>query len=324
MSETEEAQTTLIRLLKHNLRVVKDNGGLASISVGEEFQQTDALKGYDGQVTVALADSSDQTLELTGKTRKRHQTLRVNVWATDFAHAENPRLMRAKLVEAVNRAIHQNRKSPNRTLYSFVGCGSGGQTCRAFQGTSEQAPGHGSWAELSSLGYQQLWYSDDSRVTVNSVQNGEYAVLLLGFKLESRKQAVTKMTLTFEGYGSSQSGAGVTVKVWNSTQATWQHTQTQTGGTGQDYTLTVTLTEDPADYIDKDGYVWLTARTTGPSDGSTEAVLSCDYACCTVTVNGISHCDIISYRQIDHTEVKPFIFRTEFTIKSWFFENIGV
>jgi hypothetical protein len=27
---------------------------------------------------------------------------------------------------------------------------------------------------------------------------------------------------------------------------------------------------------------------------------------------------------LDRVDVKPFIFRTEFTVKSWFFENIGV
>jgi hypothetical protein len=323
LSEIEDAQTTIARLLKHNLRVVKDNDGLANINVGDEFQQTDALKGYDGQITVALADSSDQKLELSGKTRKSLQTLRVNVWATDFSHSENARLMRSKLVEEVNRAIRQNRSNPNQTVYSLVGCGNGGQACKAFQSTAEHAPGHSSWVEFSSLGYQQLWYSDDTRIQVSSSLNGEYAVLMLGFKLESRKQTVKKIVLAFEGYGSSPNGDVVTVKAWNNAQTSWQNPQTQEG-TGQDHTVIITLTQNLADYIDSNGYVWLTAQTASPSNGSTSAVLNCDYASCTVTVNGITYCDISSYRQLDLTEVKPFIFRTEFTIKSWFFENTGV
>lgn len=323
MSEIEDAQTTIARLLKHNMRVVKDNGGLANINVGDEFQQADALKGYDGQVTVALADSSDQKLELSGKTRKRLQTLRVNVWATDFSRSENARSMRGKMVEDVNRAIRQNRSTPNQTVYSFVGAGNGGQACKAFQSTAEYPPGHSSWVELSSLGYQQLWYSDDTRIQVSSSLNGEYAVLMLGFKLESRKQTVKKIVLAFEGYGSSQNGDSVTIKVWNSVQNVWQNSQTQEG-TGQDRTLSITLAQNPADYIDSNGYVWLTAQTASLTNGSTSAVLNCDYASCTVTVNGISYCDVSSYRQLDLTEIKPFIFRTEFTIKSWFFENIGV
>jgi hypothetical protein len=323
MSETEDAQTTLARLLKHSLRVVKDNGVLASINVTSEFPEADALKSYEGQVTVALAECVDQPLDLSGKICRRASTLRVNVWTTDSARTQNARLMRNKLVEEVNRAIRQNRSKPNQTLYHFVGYASGQQTCMAFQGNAEHAPRDVSWTELSSLGYQQLWYSDDVRYQIGSSQDGEYAVLLLGFKLESRKAVVKKIVLTFEGYGSSPNGGDLVVKVWNSTNEAWQNQQTQ-GGTGQDQTVSLTLTENPADYIDADGYVWLTAQTVYPSDGSMPAVLFCDYASCIVTVNGITYCDVSSYRQLDRVDVKPFIFRTEFTVKSWFFENTGV
>jgi hypothetical protein len=323
LSETEDAQITISRLLNHNLRVFKDSGSLASINVGDEFQQVDALKGYDGQVTVALAEASDQKLELSGKNRKRTQTLRVNAWATDFSQAESARLMCSKLVEEINRVIRQNRSKPNQTIYNFVGCGNGGKTCKAFQSTAEHAPSNCSWVELSSLGYQQLWYSDDTRYQVSSSQDGDYAVLLLGFKLESRKNAVKQIVLTFEGYGSSPSGDSITVQAWNSNQSSWQNQETQ-GTSGQDSTLTITLAENPSDYIDDNNYVWLTAQTVNPSNGSVPAVLFCNYASCTVAVNGVTYCDISSCRQSDILDVKPFIFRTEFTVKSWFFENIGV
>jgi hypothetical protein len=323
MSEIEDAQTTLARLLKHNIRVVKDNGALANINVGDEFQQVDALKGYDGQVTVALAESVDQKLELSGTTRKRTQTLRVNVWATDFSHSENARSMRNKLVEEVNRVIRQNRSLPNQTRYDFVGCGAGGQTCKAYQGTAEHAPGDNSWVELSSYGYLKLWYSDDTRYQLSSSQNGEYAVLLLGFKLESRRRTVQKIVLTFEGYGTSPSGDSITIKVWNNAASAWQNQRTQDGNQ-QDHTATLTLTDDLVDRVDANGYVWVLARNTYASNGSIPSVLFADYASCTITVNGVTYCDVSSYRQSDLLDVKPFIFRTEFTVKSWFFENTGV
>ena len=78
------------------------------------------------------------------------------------------------------------------------------------------------------------------------------------------------------------------------------------------------------DYIDAEGYVWFLARTTNPSDGLVPAVLQCDYVSCAVTVNGITYCDVASYRNLDRVDVKPFIYRTELVLKSWFIENIGV
>jgi hypothetical protein len=43
-----------------------------------------------------------------------------------------------------------------------------------------------------------------------------------------------------------------------------------------------------------------------------------------VMVNGITYCDMASYRNLDRVDVKPFIYRTELVLKSWFIENIGV
>jgi hypothetical protein len=64
-------------------------------------------------------------------------------------------------------------------------------------------------------------------------------------------------------------------------------------------------------------------QTTNACDGQTPAVLNCEYAACTVTVKGITYCDLVSYRDVDRVDVSPTIFRTEFIVKSWFFENIG-
>jgi hypothetical protein len=130
--------------------------------------------------------------------------------------SESGRTMRGKIVEEVNRVIRQNRIVPNETLYDFVGLGSGGQACKAFSGDSEALPIAG-WSELSDTQYQKLWYSDDDRCQVSFGESGQFAVLLFGFKLESREKAVKKMVLGFEGYGTASSGNGVTVKVWNHT-----------------------------------------------------------------------------------------------------------
>jgi hypothetical protein len=324
MSETEDAATTVARLLRTEMRVVKDDGALATVIVTSEWQNTDAFKNCDGQVTVGLAESTDQKIELSGKTRRRLSFLRVNVWVTDTPRAsEAGRVMRGKIVEEVNRVVRQNRSKPNETLYDFFNAGPTTQAHKAYSSNSEAAPDASGWTELSSEQYQQLWYSDDDRCQVSYGENGEYAVMLFRFKVESREKAVKKMVLSFEGYGTAPSGDGVSVKVWNHEASAWQNAQSGGAG-GIDETITVTLASDLPDYVDQDGYVWLLARTLYASDGATPAVLYCDYICCVVTVNGISYCDIAGFRNLDRVDVKPFIFRTQITVKSWFFENIGV
>jgi hypothetical protein len=210
--------------------------------------------------------------------------------------SENGRTMRSKIVEEVNRVIRQNRIAPNETLYDFVGLGSGGQACKAFSGDSEAVPS-ADWIELSDTQYQKLWYSDDDRCQVSCGESGQFAVLLFGFKLESREKAVKKMVLGFEGYGTAPGGNGVTVKVWNHTAGAWQNAQSSKAGEG-DEALTLTLLADLPDYIDAEGYVWFLAKTSNASDGDSPATLYCDCVSCTVTVNGITYCDVASYRNL--------------------------
>jgi len=38
----------------------------------------------------------------------------------------------------------------------------------------------------------------------------------------------------------------------------------------------------------------------------------------------LAYLDVVSYRDLDRVDVKPFIYRTEFFLKSWVFENLGV
>jgi hypothetical protein len=324
MSEMEDAATTVARLLRTQMHVVKDDSSLANVTVTAEWQNTDAFKGCDGQVTVGLAESTDQKIELSGKTRRRLSLLRVNVWTTEHSSLnESGRVMREKIVEDVNRVVRQNRSKPNETLYDYFNTGPTTQTHKAYSSTSETPPLQSSWSELSGLQYQRLWYSDDDRCQVSSGGNGEYAAVLLRFKVECREKTVKKLLLTFEGYGSAPGGDGVVIKVWNHVAGAWQNAQTGGAG-GADEAITVSLASDLTDYIDDEGFVWLLARTLNASDSASPAVLLCDYTCCTVTVNGITYCDVAGYRNLDRVDVKPFIYRTEFTVKSWFFENIGV
>ncbi len=146
---------------------------------------------------------------------------------------------------------------------------------------------------------------------------------LFRFKVESRENTVKRAVLSFEGYGTAPSGDGFTVKVWNHTAGAWQDAQTSEANEA-DATLALTLSANLPDYIDDEGYVWFLARTANASDGQTPATLNCDYVSCMVVVNGITYCDLAGYRNLDRTDVKPFIYRTELTVKSWFIENIGV
>ena len=115
----------------------------------------------------------------------------------------------------------------------------------AFSGDSEAAPGVG-WSELSGSDYQKLWYSDDNRFQVTSSVNGANAVLLIGFKIESRENAVKQVTVSFEGYGTAPNGNGVTLKIWNHTATAWQNPQT-TLTNGADATVTRTVTSNLID-----------------------------------------------------------------------------
>jgi hypothetical protein len=321
--ETEDAATTLTRLLKTKLRVVKDDGNLADVSVTGEWQNMEAFKSRDGQVTVGLAEGTDQKLELTGKKRRRLQSLRVNVWATNTAGSEESgRVMRREIVEEVLRVVRQNHVKPNVTVYDFLPNGSAWQPHKAYMGTIEAAPNGQGWTELDATDYGKLWYSDDDRAQISINGSGERAVMLSRFKVDSREKALTNLVLSFEGYGTAPNGNGVAVKVWDHEAEAWENPESG-GADGVDDVLSIALVATLPNYVDDDGFVWFLAETISTSNGQTPAVLNCDYVSLTVTVNGITYCDILSYRDADRVDVKPFVYRTEITVKSWFFENTG-
>jgi len=325
MSEVEDPVTTVIRLLNTNMLVVKDDHSLANILVTNEWYNREVFKNYDGQITVGLRQTQDLKVELSGRIRRRIGALAVNVWATDRSDpkAEPGKVVRRKMLEDVLRIVRQNRAVPNRTVYDYYGLGASSSTNRAFDGgaVSEPEPDDAGWIELSAAEYVKLWSSDDQRHMKSDTVLNEYALMLFRFKVESREPTVKRIVLSFEGYGTAPAGDGATVKVWNHTTSAWGNAASGTGSS--DETITVTLTSGLSDYIDENGFMLLLAKTTNPSNGSTPARLYCDYASCTVTVNGITYCDVATCRDQDNVEVSPFVFRTEIGLKSWLFEDVG-
>lgn len=328
MSELEDPVLTLVRLIATRIRVTKDNGDAAKILVSEAaFDRELLLKEYDAQITLGLIEAQDQKLELAGRLRRRTLLFKCTSHSIDRPSTPNVdtgKVMRNKVAAQINAIIRENRTLPYQTIYNFVGLGHpAGDPHKAFAAgaATELAPSNASWAELSAVQYQGIWYSDDVRFSKSHSVNNQYAMLLFRFKLGAREQCVKKIVLSFEGYGTAPSGNGITVKVWNHVASAWQQAQTGTGS--GDETVTVTFSADWPNFIDSDGYVWLLARTTNPSNGSTAAVLYCDFVQCTIQVYGITYCDVVSYKPVDVVDVKPFLFKTEFVLKGWLFETLS-
>jgi len=306
--------------------VVKDSGPLANLLATKEQYDRELLKQYDAQITLGLDSSQDQKLELAGRLRRRYMVFRCNIYTVDKTApgADAGKVMRDKVTAQINAIIRENRNLPYQTVYNFYGLGyPSGDPHKAYDAgaASELVPSSSSWSELSVANYQKLWSSDDVRHSKSTSVNNQYALMLFRFKIGAREQCVRKIVLSFEGYGTAPGGNGATIKVWNHVASAWQQAQSGTGG--GDETLTITISSGWTDFIDASGYVWLLARTTNPSNGSTPAVLYCDFVQCVIQVYGISHCDVIGYRDIDVTDVKPYLFRTEFLLKGWLFESIS-
>jgi hypothetical protein len=326
MSELEDPVTTLLRLITTRIRVTKDNGSLANLLATKEAYDRELLKQYDAQITMGLDSSQDQKLELAGRLRRRYMVFRCNICTVDKTApgADAGKVMRDKVTAQINAIIRENRNLPYQTVYNFYGLGyPSGDPHKAFGGgaSSELVPGAAGWTELTNLEYQKLWSSDDDRYSKSHSVNNEYAMMLFRFKVDPREPCVKKIVLSFEGYGTSPGGNGATIKIWNHVASAWQEAQSGTGG--GDETLTITISANWPNFIGSSGYVWLLAKTTNPSNGSTPAVLYCDFVECTIQVYGLTYCDVVSYRNIDVTDVKPYLFRAEFRLKGWLFESIS-
>jgi hypothetical protein len=330
--EVEDPVVTLVRLLKANMRVVNDDGSLASIFVSREWYDRELLKNYDGQVTAGLREPSQvKPITLDHSMTQRVLNFKVDCWVVDKEGKQTGIRTRSKLREEILRIIREKRTKPNETRYDFVGIGQQTGTHKAYHAgsASELTPGDAGWTELTDTEYEKLWYSDDDRFSKSHNVNLEHAMILLRFEFETSKydpheRNVKQIVLSFEGYGAAPAGNGLTVKVWNHVTSAWESPATGIGGA--DETITITLTSNLTDCIDMDsdgvGYIYVLARTTNPSDGVTPAVLYCDHVKCVLTVEGITHLKFGSYRDVDETSVKPFLWHSEFMVTGWMFENV--
>jgi len=329
--ETEDPVTTLVRLLKTNIRVVNDDGSIASICATREWYDRELLKNYDGQVTVGLRQPSQiKPLSLSHSLTQRILNFKVDCWVVDKTGKQPGIRTRSKLREEILRVVRQKRSKPNETLYDYYGLGIGGpHDAYHASSPSELSPSSVSWVEFTALEYQTLWYSDDTPFSKSTSVNLEYAMILFRVKLETSKydpheNNIRKIVLSFEGYGTAPAGNGVTIKAWNHGAATWENAQTGTGGA--DETISITLSSNLTDYVEMGssgvGYIYLLARTTNPSDGVTPAVLYCDYVECTLTVEGLTHIRFGTFNDADDVSVKPFLLHTEFSLIGWMFENV--
>lgn len=323
MPQIENPVTTLVRLLDKNMHVVKEDLSIAKITVTQAWYDRELLKNADGQVTVALEHCEDHKISFSGSARRRAAYMHVDVWTVDKPeHSVVGREMRETICAEINRIIREKRNKPNETSYNYVGTGQTSTTHKAYYvaASNEPPPTDLAWSQLTNNDYGKTWYSDDDRYT-NSVDiSAQFALMLFRFKIDSASEVVKKIVLRFEGYGTALGGSGVTIKVWNFSTSVWQ--QTATGSGEADETVTITLTSALAEFIDDDGYAYLLARTTYASDGVTPAVLHCDFSECIVTVEGITYCDVESYRDEDMVNVKPFVWHTRFTVKAWLFETV--
>ena len=323
MTTPEDSTLTLVRLLKNNIQVAKSDASLADIQVTPEWHDRQLLKDVDAQVTVGLDRCEDQKLGFSATLRRRVGYSRISLWIIDKPNT-NGRQMRSKLKQEINRVIRQKRTKPNQTNYNYVGVGTQSSSHTAYyaQSVSELSADSEEWVEFSAQDYEKLWQSDDNRFSFSQSAENNYSFLLFKLKVDSDKTVIKKIDFTFEGYGTADSGNGVTVKVWNFEDSEWQNPQT--GTSDEDEQVVVSLVSDVADYFDSEGYVYFVAQTTNPSEGSGPAVICCDFVECLVTVEGICYADVVSYRDVDDVRMKPYIWRTQFTIKTWLFEEVTI
>jgi hypothetical protein len=217
--------------------------------------------------------------------------------------------MRDKVLKQLLTIIPENRNLPYRTTYNFYPLDSASTTHKAYDAntTSEPEPSNLDWSELANSEYTNLWSrsSDNVRHSKTANVSGEYAFMLFRFKIaskagetrnEPRKQCLKRVVLTFEGFGTAPTGNGLTLKVWDNNSGTWGNPQA--GNSGVDETVSITLTENLTNYVDAEGFLYLLAKTTNPSDGVVPAVLYCDFVQATIDVRGVTFCDVHTYEML--------------------------
>lgn len=337
MSEVENPVITVLRLIESRIKVVKDDGGLAQVLCSQENYDRELLKDNDAQITVSKVSEPSQSQKhtLDGKLRRRIYSLRATVITIDkpSASSDAGRVMRDKVFEQLLLVIPEKRNMPNRTIFYYYPLYDTSTTHKAYatSAEAEPEPSSPSWFEEDNSGYAKLWASDDDRCSESTSGLNQYAFMLFRFKIaskqgetrnEPRKQCLKQVVLSFEGYGAAPTGNGVTLQVWDNASEGWSNPQA--GTSTVDETLTITLTSNLPNYVNDEGFLYLMARTTNPSDGVSSAVLYCDFVQATIDVRGITFCDVHSWRDVDVVDVKPFLYKEEIVIVAWLFESIAI
>ena len=168
-------------------------------------------------------------------------------------------------------------------FYDFKTIENGSTTHKASdqENSSEPAPADGGWTELANAEYDNIELSDDSRHSLTTTTSGNHALMLFKFLCAIAEADVKNIILTFEGYGTAPGGNGVTIKIWNHVTSAWENAQAGTGSGDEE--IVITVTSNIGNYIDGNGFIYLLARTTYTDNGTTNAVLYCDYVKCFVT-----------------------------------------
>lgn len=188
--------------------------------------------------------------------------------------------------EGVTVTWKQREEGVRRTLYDFDGIKKYQGPHHAYAGgtSSELPPGAAGWAEISDQHYPHLYKSDDGRYFFSGMTLGEYLQMLFKFKIDVSLEDIEKIVLLFEGYADAPTD-GVTIKVWNHSTSSYDHA-VEGPEVAEDRNIKISLTENLANYVDADGYIYLFARNTYPNDGETWTTLACDYVSCEVKWKG--------------------------------------
>ena len=117
----EDPKTTLLKLIKDNISLTKDDGETAATChVSQEGFNAEAFKNYDTQVTIDLDPGRSKVRQLAiGASKVLYlDVYRVTGWAIDKTGITGKK-MRWKLRREIERIIRSNCKSPGGSL-SYV------------------------------------------------------------------------------------------------------------------------------------------------------------------------------------------------------------
>lgn len=120
-------------------------------------------------------------------------------------------------------------------------------------------------SEFDNTAYQKIHASDNSRAYHSTGSSGDYAQHIFRFKVVESKTSLSRLSVTWEGYSQYRflfwwNGVTTTngVRIWNHTSSSWEilgDVPSSEGTVTNEYTSTSKI----SNYIDDNGYVFLTA-----------------------------------------------------------------